>query len=76
MVPTPPSPSLVWHYPAITACICETRRPNRDEIRVVATRIWREGFAIRFGERARAASFGVRRLLVRAALVALSGTDR
>ena len=66
----------VWHYPAITACICEPRAPSRDEIRLVAARIWREGFAPRAGMWPRGASFAARRLLLRAATVALRGTDR
>ncbi|GHH25102.1 hypothetical protein GCM10008023_38050 [Sphingomonas glacialis] len=60
-------------YPAITACICEERPPTRDEIHVVASRLWREGFAQRFGSQTMPASFAARRVLVRAATAALSG---
>lgn len=60
-------------YPAITACICEDRPPTRDEIHVVASRLWREGFAQRYGSQNAPASFAVRRVLVRAAIAALRG---
>lgn len=60
-------------YPAITACICEERPPTRDEIRVVASRLWREGFAQRFESQTIPVSFAARRTLVRAATAALSG---
>ncbi|AXJ97388.1 MULTISPECIES: hypothetical protein [unclassified Sphingomonas] len=62
-------------YPAITACICEERSPTREEIHVVASRLWREGFAQRFGSQTMPASFAARRMLVRAATAALSGRD-
>lgn len=64
------SPQL---YPAITACICEERPPTREEIHVVASRLWREGFAQRFGKQTMPASFAARRALVRAATAALTG---
>jgi hypothetical protein len=60
-------------YPAITACICEERAPTRDEVHMVAARLWREGFARRFGTQTVPPSFAARRLLVRAATTALSG---
>lgn len=60
-------------YPAITACICEERSPTRDEVHVVARRLWREGLAQRFGSQTAPASFAARRVLLRAATVALSG---
>lgn len=60
-------------YPAITACICEERSPTRDEVHVVASRLWREGFAQRFGSQTLPASFAARRVLLRAATAALSG---
>jgi hypothetical protein len=72
IVPTEPVLSLRL-YPAITACICEERPPTRDEIHVVASRLWREGFAQRFGKQTTPASFAARRMLVRAATAALSG---
>lgn len=65
-----PAPSL---YPAITACICEERPPTRGEIRVVASRLWREGLGLRFGSQSNPASFAARRILLRAAVAALSG---
>lgn len=65
--------ALVWIYPAITACVCAGRRPNRDELRVVAARIWREAFRQRFGAQPRLASFAARRLLLRAARATLAG---
>ena len=60
-------------YPAITACICEDRSPSRDEIHTVASRLWREGFAQRFGSQSPPESFAVRRLLLRTAKAALRG---
>lgn len=60
-------------YPAITACICEGRSPTRDEVHIVASRLWREGFAQRFGSQNVPASFAARRVLLRAATAALSG---
>lgn len=65
-----PSPQL---YPAITACIGQGRHPTRDEIHVVASRLWREGFAQRFGPQTEPASFAARRMLLRAATAALRG---
>ncbi len=62
-------------YPAITACICEDRSPTREEIHVVASRLWREGFARRFGSQTMPASFAARLMLVRAATAALSGRN-
>lgn len=56
-------------YPAITACMCEERQPSRYEIRIVASRLWQEGFSQRFGS----FSFAARRALLRAARTALSG---
>src|SRR4051812_9771054 len=73
MSDTSSSNSCAALYPAITACLCGSRRPGREEIRVVASRIWREGFQLRFGMGASKASFATRRLLVRAALAALVG---
>ena len=60
-------------YPAITACICEERPPTREEVHMVAARLWREGFVQRFGAQTVPASFAARRRLVRAATAALSG---
>jgi len=60
-------------YPAITGCIGEDRIPTRGEVHLVASRLWREGFAQRFGSRTAPASFATRRALLRAATVALSG---
>ncbi|QYE33250.1 hypothetical protein KZX46_00040 (plasmid) [Polymorphobacter sp. PAMC 29334] len=60
-------------YPAITACIGEARSPTREEVRLVASRLWREGLAHRLGSQAEPANFAVRRALVRAAKAALSG---
>lgn len=73
--PTVPTKTMLSPrlYPAITACICEERPPTRDEIHVVASRLWREGFAQRFGSQTLPASFAARRALLRAATVALSG---
>lgn len=62
-------------YPAIKACICEERLPTRGEIRAVASRLWREGLAQRFGSKSTQASFTARRVLLRAAIAALSGTS-
>lgn len=61
-------------YPAITACINDERSPTREEVHVVASRLWREGFAQRFGSQTVPASFAARRILLRAASTALSGT--
>lgn len=61
-------------YPAITACINDEHAPTRDEVHLVASRLWREGFAQRFGSQAVPASFAARRMLLRAATAALSGT--
>ena len=61
-------------YPAITACINDERSPTREEVHVVASRLWREGFAQRFGSQTVPASFAARRMLLRAASAALSGT--
>ena len=60
-------------YPAITACIRDQRSPTRDEIRLVASRLWREGLALRFGPESAPANFAARRILLRAAVAALSG---
>ena len=60
-------------YPAITACICEERSPSRDEVHLVASRLWREAFAHRFGSQNGPASFAARRVLLRAAIAALRG---
>ncbi|MDP5281123.1 hypothetical protein Q9Q95_19520 [Sphingomonas sp. DG1-23] len=62
-------------YPAITACLSEGRRPDHDEIRIVASRMWREGFALRFAPHAQTASFAARRLLLRATKAALAGAQ-
>jgi hypothetical protein len=59
-------------YPAITACICESRPPSRDEVKKVAARIWRESFAVRSPN----ASFALRRALLRAAKTSLNGSQR
>ncbi len=69
---TLPSPRL---YPALTACIGEERSPTRNEVHVVASRLWREGFAQRFGSSTAPASFAARRVLLRAALGALQGAS-
>jgi len=61
-------------YPAIAACINDERSPTREEVHVVASRLWREGFAQRFGSQTTPASFAARRMLLRAASAALSGT--
>ncbi|QBM76635.1 hypothetical protein E2E30_13300 [Sphingomonas sp. AAP5] len=73
--PTAPAETVLSPrlYPAITACICEERPPTRDEIHVVASRLWREGFAQRFGSQTVPASFAARRVLLRAATAALGG---
>ena len=65
-------------YPAITACIVEERAPSRAEVRLVASRIWREGLVRRAGDPTpiSAMRFGERRSLVRAAIAALSGSDQ
>jgi hypothetical protein len=60
-------------YPAMTACICEARPPTRDEVHVLAARLWREGYAQYLGPQTAPASFAARRRLVRAATAALSG---
>lgn len=60
-------------YPAITACIGEKRPPTRDEVHVVASRLWREGFAQRFGSQSVPPSFAARRVLLRVASAALNG---
>lgn len=57
-------------YPAIAACMCEGRRPARDEVKTVALRIWRESFAARNAD----ASFATRRALMRAAKASLEGS--
>lgn len=62
-------------YPAITGCIGEERLPTRDELHFVASRLWREGFALRFGPQSTSASFAARRAILRAAAAALCGTD-
>ena len=62
----------VWRYPAITACIGEARIPGRDEIRIVATRLWCEGLAFR--PDSPVATFGIRRRLIGAAITTLSGS--
>lgn len=62
-------------YPAITACIGQERNPTRDEIHLVASRLWREGLALRFGPESKPASFAARRVLLRAAIIALSGRN-
>ena len=54
-------------YPAITACICEDRSPTRDEVHIVASRLWREGFAQRSGSQTAPVSFATRRVLLHAA---------
>jgi hypothetical protein len=80
IMPSGPNPSPAIGgtyplYPAITACLSEGRRPDHEEVRVVASRIWREGFALRFAPDTRAASFATRRVLLRVARAALIGAD-
>lgn len=65
-----PAPSY-RRYPALAACICEARRPARDEVKKVALRIWRESFAAPSPN----LSFATRRALWRAAKVALEGSE-
>ena len=60
-------------YPAISACLCSGMPPNRDEIRLVATRIWREAFQSR--SESQTPSFAIRRILIRAAKAALTGSQ-
>lgn len=60
-------------YPAISACIRENRSPTRNEVHVVAARLWREGLAQRFGSPSQPASFAARRVVLRTARAALSG---
>lgn len=72
MMEDPSDQPTVWRYPAITACIGEARIPGRDEIRMVATRLWREGMALRPGSPV--ATFGVRKILIGAAIAALTGS--
>jgi len=71
----PQSAQSPWSYPAITACIGQERYPTRDEIHLVASRLWREGLALRFGSQSAPASFAARRVLLRAAMTALSGRN-
>lgn len=59
-------------YPAIISCIGEQRPPTRDEVRLVAARLWREGLAPRVGSQS-LASFAARRVLLRGTIAALSG---
>ena len=67
------SASLFDVYPAITACIRENRSPTRNEVHVVAARLWREGLAQRFGSLSQPASFAARRVVLRTARAALTG---
>ena len=60
-------------YPAITRCLCEGCRPERDEVRRVAGRIWKEGFARRLNQTGQNTTFAARRLVLRAAMAALTG---
>jgi hypothetical protein len=62
-------------YPAISACLSSGRRPSRDEIRLVATRIWREAFVARGDQMLQTPSFSSRRILVRTAIAALAGSQ-
>lgn len=55
-------------YSAIAACIGEERGPNPRELKRVAARMLREAF-----EDPAAASFSMRRAVLRAARVALRG---
>ncbi|MEO5866681.1 MAG: hypothetical protein ABIS14_07655 [Sphingomonas sp.] len=64
-VPRAPS----YRYPAIAACIRDARPAAPTEVKLVAARMWRETFA---GEHA-AASFALRRKIMRAARQALEG---
>lgn len=66
LAPAPP----YRRYPAITACMCEGRRPAHDEVKKVALRIWRESFAMRNPD----TSFATRRALLRAARASLEGS--
>lgn len=61
-------------YPALAACIGHSRAPSRDQIRTVARRTWREGFASE--PQATKVGFGARRVLVLAAKIALYGSAR
>lgn len=63
----------IWSYPAITHCIGEARTPDRDELRIVAGRMWHEALRPYFAARGMAASFAARRILLRAAAAALKG---
>ena len=55
-------------YPVIVACIAG-RRPNREEFRAVARRIWQESLALR-----RRKGFAAKRRLFLATRAALNGT--
>jgi len=72
VAPGPSSP-LFDVYPAISACIRENRSPTRNEVHVVAARLWREGLAQRFGQPSLPVSFAVRRVVLRTARAALTG---
>jgi hypothetical protein len=60
-------------YPAMTACISEQRSPTKGEIRLVATRLWREGLALHSGSPSSPVPFGMRRALWRASVASLRG---
>ena len=65
----------VWSYPALVACIGENRACRDGEFRMVAERIWREGFR-HDGESAEDnRSFSRRRAVVLATLAALEGAS-
>lgn len=72
----PTSAPLFDLYPAISACIRENRSPTREEVHLVAARLWREGLAQRFGSPSQPASFAARRVTLRTARAVLSGGSR
>lgn len=67
---------LIDVYPAISACIRDNRSPTRNEVHVVAARLWREGLAQHFGSPSQAASFAARRVELRTARAVLSGGEQ
>ena len=60
-------------YPAITACIGQDRQADREEVRMVAARIWRETCQARGMRWDATPSFAVRRRILRTAKYAMSG---
>lgn len=65
-VPTEPDAAA---YPVIVACLGETRRPTRAELRRLARRIRSEAYPEGASDRR------LRRSILRAALAALSGAE-